>query len=368
MVCRQQTSRHQSLCCLIDAWCIILVFFFFSSRRRHTRSCLVSWARRCVQETDIKEVDQFIQRDEFEFLQKVTEDFQKKLMKIENVGSVTLPYCEDKPSINVYVNSQFNTDTLIPKKFPYADLNGKLKQIDVVIIKDFEPVLHATILNPGDRIMNQVPYPKNAGSLGGRVFHNATNDALFLTCYHVVKSPNQLWNNFNPKCAPNVVDNNVNIASCGRIVFALRDMYLDVAVVQPAPDVVISDLVNGIGIPIHTRQLNGNDRFYHTRVKMFGMMSGLKEGIIYDFGKSVELPYQADPVTPSHKHTLYNVIVIQGKNGQFFSQGGDSGSFIIDDHNYLIGILVGGYGNLSFAMPIETILTETNTKIIQEDL
>eukprot|EP00825_Cyclidium_porcatum_P022096 TRINITY_DN24424_c0_g1_i1.p1 TRINITY_DN24424_c0_g1~~TRINITY_DN24424_c0_g1_i1.p1 ORF type:complete len:104 (+),score=19.68 TRINITY_DN24424_c0_g1_i1:26-337(+) len=25
--------------------------FFFSSRRRHTRSCLVSWARRCVQET-----------------------------------------------------------------------------------------------------------------------------------------------------------------------------------------------------------------------------------------------------------------------------------------------------------------------------
>lgn len=146
---------------------------------------------------NIKEVDQFIQRDEFEFLQKVTEDFQKKLMKIENVGSVTLPYCEDKPSINVYVNSQFNTDTLIPKKFPYADLNGKLKQIDVVIIKDFEPVLHATILNPGDRIMNQVPYPKNAGSLGGRVFHNATNDALFLTCYHVVKSPNQLWNNFN---------------------------------------------------------------------------------------------------------------------------------------------------------------------------
>eukprot|EP00825_Cyclidium_porcatum_P041851 TRINITY_DN5572_c0_g1_i2.p1 TRINITY_DN5572_c0_g1~~TRINITY_DN5572_c0_g1_i2.p1 ORF type:complete len:210 (+),score=16.79 TRINITY_DN5572_c0_g1_i2:14-643(+) len=26
---------------------------FFSSRRRHTRSCLVSWARRCVQETDV---------------------------------------------------------------------------------------------------------------------------------------------------------------------------------------------------------------------------------------------------------------------------------------------------------------------------
>eukprot|EP01016_Furgasonia_blochmanni_P037098 TRINITY_DN4327_c0_g2_i1.p1 TRINITY_DN4327_c0_g2~~TRINITY_DN4327_c0_g2_i1.p1 ORF type:complete len:142 (+),score=36.61 TRINITY_DN4327_c0_g2_i1:3-428(+) len=31
--------------------CISDRSFFFSSRRRHTRSCLVSWARRCVQET-----------------------------------------------------------------------------------------------------------------------------------------------------------------------------------------------------------------------------------------------------------------------------------------------------------------------------
>eukprot|EP01016_Furgasonia_blochmanni_P042623 TRINITY_DN5674_c0_g1_i16.p1 TRINITY_DN5674_c0_g1~~TRINITY_DN5674_c0_g1_i16.p1 ORF type:complete len:289 (+),score=78.12 TRINITY_DN5674_c0_g1_i16:3-869(+) len=31
----------------------IVVVFFFSSRRRHTRSCLVSWARRCVQETGV---------------------------------------------------------------------------------------------------------------------------------------------------------------------------------------------------------------------------------------------------------------------------------------------------------------------------
>eukprot|EP00825_Cyclidium_porcatum_P012774 TRINITY_DN16682_c0_g1_i2.p1 TRINITY_DN16682_c0_g1~~TRINITY_DN16682_c0_g1_i2.p1 ORF type:complete len:272 (+),score=9.26 TRINITY_DN16682_c0_g1_i2:43-858(+) len=30
---------------------LLMCFFFFSSRRRHTRSCLVSWARRCVQET-----------------------------------------------------------------------------------------------------------------------------------------------------------------------------------------------------------------------------------------------------------------------------------------------------------------------------
>eukprot|EP00831_Metopus_contortus_P065273 TRINITY_DN58344_c0_g1_i1.p1 TRINITY_DN58344_c0_g1~~TRINITY_DN58344_c0_g1_i1.p1 ORF type:complete len:133 (+),score=34.90 TRINITY_DN58344_c0_g1_i1:17-415(+) len=39
--------------------CIIYLFircsFFFSSRRRHTRCREVSWARRCVQETDINQ-------------------------------------------------------------------------------------------------------------------------------------------------------------------------------------------------------------------------------------------------------------------------------------------------------------------------
>eukprot|EP00831_Metopus_contortus_P023311 TRINITY_DN20587_c0_g1_i1.p4 TRINITY_DN20587_c0_g1~~TRINITY_DN20587_c0_g1_i1.p4 ORF type:complete len:113 (-),score=22.86 TRINITY_DN20587_c0_g1_i1:446-784(-) len=30
----------------------LYMFFFFSSRRRHTRCREVSWARRCVQETD----------------------------------------------------------------------------------------------------------------------------------------------------------------------------------------------------------------------------------------------------------------------------------------------------------------------------
>eukprot|EP00831_Metopus_contortus_P007338 TRINITY_DN12807_c0_g1_i3.p1 TRINITY_DN12807_c0_g1~~TRINITY_DN12807_c0_g1_i3.p1 ORF type:complete len:143 (+),score=45.08 TRINITY_DN12807_c0_g1_i3:49-477(+) len=36
----------------IEHFCFI--FFFFSSRRRHTRCREVSWARRCVQETELR--------------------------------------------------------------------------------------------------------------------------------------------------------------------------------------------------------------------------------------------------------------------------------------------------------------------------
>eukprot|EP00831_Metopus_contortus_P007926 TRINITY_DN13045_c0_g1_i3.p2 TRINITY_DN13045_c0_g1~~TRINITY_DN13045_c0_g1_i3.p2 ORF type:complete len:168 (+),score=6.23 TRINITY_DN13045_c0_g1_i3:22-525(+) len=38
---------------LVAVGVVLLCFFFFSSRRRHTRCREVSWARRCVQETDI---------------------------------------------------------------------------------------------------------------------------------------------------------------------------------------------------------------------------------------------------------------------------------------------------------------------------
>eukprot|EP01015_Nassula_variabilis_P006046 TRINITY_DN1459_c0_g1_i14.p3 TRINITY_DN1459_c0_g1~~TRINITY_DN1459_c0_g1_i14.p3 ORF type:complete len:125 (-),score=43.53 TRINITY_DN1459_c0_g1_i14:126-500(-) len=46
----------------------ISIIFFFSSRRRHTRFLPVSWARRCVQETETSVSDQKI-------LEKATEIF-----------------------------------------------------------------------------------------------------------------------------------------------------------------------------------------------------------------------------------------------------------------------------------------------------
>eukprot|EP00825_Cyclidium_porcatum_P003272 TRINITY_DN11516_c0_g1_i1.p3 TRINITY_DN11516_c0_g1~~TRINITY_DN11516_c0_g1_i1.p3 ORF type:complete len:179 (-),score=15.30 TRINITY_DN11516_c0_g1_i1:168-704(-) len=54
-------------------------FFFFSSRRRHTRSCLVSWARRCVQETVFGECQsQFqMEKGEQELIRRLKQDDEK---------------------------------------------------------------------------------------------------------------------------------------------------------------------------------------------------------------------------------------------------------------------------------------------------
>eukprot|EP00825_Cyclidium_porcatum_P048006 TRINITY_DN7927_c0_g1_i7.p2 TRINITY_DN7927_c0_g1~~TRINITY_DN7927_c0_g1_i7.p2 ORF type:complete len:192 (+),score=24.69 TRINITY_DN7927_c0_g1_i7:38-613(+) len=63
---------------------VVDFFFFFSSRRRHTRSCLVSWARRCVQETVQIVLHKFIIID---FADQPTKNFLSP-SKVEHVGQV----------------------------------------------------------------------------------------------------------------------------------------------------------------------------------------------------------------------------------------------------------------------------------------
>eukprot|EP00831_Metopus_contortus_P021289 TRINITY_DN19487_c0_g1_i2.p3 TRINITY_DN19487_c0_g1~~TRINITY_DN19487_c0_g1_i2.p3 ORF type:complete len:141 (-),score=5.76 TRINITY_DN19487_c0_g1_i2:198-620(-) len=56
-VCFLFFNRMFQVCC----------FFFFSSRRRHTRCREVSWARRCVQETDPTPMNRLFQNQQLRF-------------------------------------------------------------------------------------------------------------------------------------------------------------------------------------------------------------------------------------------------------------------------------------------------------------
>eukprot|EP00825_Cyclidium_porcatum_P022961 TRINITY_DN25245_c0_g1_i1.p1 TRINITY_DN25245_c0_g1~~TRINITY_DN25245_c0_g1_i1.p1 ORF type:complete len:130 (+),score=28.31 TRINITY_DN25245_c0_g1_i1:33-422(+) len=62
---------------------VVLFFFcfFFSSRRRHTRSCLVSWARRCVQETERVVYKEQIQQDDGQ----IFPEFQGKIQQAKGI-------------------------------------------------------------------------------------------------------------------------------------------------------------------------------------------------------------------------------------------------------------------------------------------
>eukprot|EP00825_Cyclidium_porcatum_P005632 TRINITY_DN1275_c0_g1_i6.p2 TRINITY_DN1275_c0_g1~~TRINITY_DN1275_c0_g1_i6.p2 ORF type:complete len:130 (+),score=27.74 TRINITY_DN1275_c0_g1_i6:72-461(+) len=56
----------------------MIFFFFFSSRRRHTRSCLVSWARRCVQETGLGKYLSILMKMLRLFYKFILQNFKRK--------------------------------------------------------------------------------------------------------------------------------------------------------------------------------------------------------------------------------------------------------------------------------------------------
>eukprot|EP00831_Metopus_contortus_P038734 TRINITY_DN3039_c0_g1_i2.p1 TRINITY_DN3039_c0_g1~~TRINITY_DN3039_c0_g1_i2.p1 ORF type:complete len:415 (-),score=71.07 TRINITY_DN3039_c0_g1_i2:164-1408(-) len=72
-------------------WCLFYFFvFFFSSRRRHTRCREVSWARRCVQETDVRDALGRVERsDDMDYISALESLMKDKTLKmIPTISSI----------------------------------------------------------------------------------------------------------------------------------------------------------------------------------------------------------------------------------------------------------------------------------------
>jgi hypothetical protein len=294
---------------------------------------------------------------EYENISEAIRPQKSQLMEIDNVVSVMLVYDKNRPSLIVHVSKDFDKNQLVPKKV-YYKYNNTDKHIPVKIINDSEPTTHS--FSPTDKIANAKPYPNNEGSMGGKVYNKDNNEPYFLSCYHVVKSPTQDWDDFKKSNDRNVLNHTTGNGSKAEIVEAFRDNEVDVAIMKS--DTNISAFINGIGIPYVWRNLNIDDEVYGTSVRMFGAFSGFSEGTIVDIDLPVKLKYYRDDTDGMEWHQLDNVIAVKGLAGNF-SRPGDSGSFVIDEYNYLIGVLVGGYMSTSYIMPIERVLRRTNTKI-----
>jgi len=307
--------------------------------------------------SNLATVDNYLLEDESNRIENTLLPYKTKLMQIENVVSVSSIFEKEKPILQVHVNSKFSSEDLIPKKVFYTNFKNSQREVQVVLIKDFEPASQGTIY-PSSNIRNSNPYPNNTGSLGGKVFDEITNEEYFISCYHVVKSPSHDWNNFQPNGNETIININDNNSNCGIILKAILDDEVDISIMKPINGYNIKSGISGIGTPYFSRSLNNNDKRFGTKVKMNGMVSGFSVGSIRDISLPVRITYIDGSV-----NLLNNIIFIQALSNDTFSKPGDSGSFVVDEYNYLIGVLVGGYLNTSYVIPIETILKKTKTKI-----
>lgn len=308
---------------------------------------------------NIEAVNAYIRQDEAVRAEAVLAPFKQKLMAVENVVSVSSAFEKNAPILQVHVNKSFKDENLIPKKLFYPGINNLQKEMNVVIIHDGEAITHSAV-SPANAISNANPYPGNAGSVGGKVYDHLTNEPRFMSCYHVVKARSHSWENFQPtgdETIQHVID---EYRDCGLIIEAIRDDEVDIAVMMATNGYEIAGSINGIGTPYFSRELTINDKIYKTRVRMQGMVSGYRTGYIIDINVPVRIRYM-----DGSRHQLNRIICIRADINEAFSKPGDSGSFIVDEYDYLVGVLVGGNENVSYVIPIETIFTKTNTKLIK---
>lgn len=295
-------------------------------------------------------------------LMAAADKFKQDMIKVPNVSTVSLNTDNTVPQIEVHVSKNFDDNSLVPTKLFYVGSNNQNAAVLVNIIRDFDPVVHAQLW-PANSILNKSPYPDNRGSVGGKVYDFSTNEPYFLSCYHVVKSPQHDWN-FSPVGNESILEFTTGNL-CGQIVKAIRDDQIDAAIMRAVDDYQIMDGINGIGVPHFTRDINSDDKKYKTGVKMFG---GLTQQLVGGYVMDINVPanilyFKDDHSNNTEYHRLENLIYIKSNDPTPFSQGGDSGSMVIDEYNYLIGILLGGQGNISFVIPFSTIATRLNLKI-----
>ncbi len=123
---------------------------------------------------------------------------------------------------------------------------------------------------------------------------------------------------------------------------------VDAALARPNNPDIFTPHIFEIGRPKGSRAAH-----LGTSVKKSGRTTGLTEGRIQQIDVTTSVDYNGKTAT---------------FNGQMMAGGmsapGDSGSAVLDDENFVVGLLFAGSGNSTLITPIEQVLTALNVEIV----
>jgi hypothetical protein len=301
---------------------------------------------------NLSDIDEYIQGNDVKKLKIFLEDTFKPIQ-----GYYFNEVDYENQTIKVYVKKG---TTGIQNTIPFKPLTGKTTIFKIQLIEDEIKTLGLTI-KPSDEIANQDSY-RNAlkGSIGYPVIRNSDNKKFILTCYHAVWNENHDWDIFLPIGKEDVV-HPINGSAIGKIKFAIKNSRLDVALIEPNNDVTLDDKIPLLNIPKAIRKIDETDKKRKTTVSIKSAINinAVTTGYVYDVDISANIKYP-----DGQSRTLNNLIRITPTNNTTFSIGGDSGSLVVDEWNYAVGIIVAGNEkDISFMIPIATIFESLNLKL-----
>jgi len=283
---------------------------------------------------------------------------------------------QEKSRFEEYISSKFNKPGVFPESdfenkrivvyvsdpsisFPqivfYKTSLGKIWEIQVERVESPGIGTLSLPLFPSSEIANQTPYASLRGTLGHFVKSINSTNIFLLTCYHVVWNQHD-WDHFRP-IEREIVVHPSNGQEIGTIYAALKNASVDAVLINPGDIEMLGEILD-VGLVQYDRPLNSGD--IGLRVRMRGNTLGYMEGYIAGLNKYANILY------PDRKYrTLNNLILVKTKDGTPFSAEGDSGSFIVDDFGYAVGMLVAGdQKSLSFAIPFSILREQLNIEIL----
>lgn len=208
-----------------------------------------------------------------------------------------------------------------------------------------------------------ISQPDNWGTLGVLVKpidNNSSKRYLLTCCHNVVKPIRKISESESHQIKVGTID--TKTTEIGTVFKADRDHEMDAALVEiDIEDKKITNSVPQMGNPQKPRQLLNKDAGNLT-VFIYGAKSGVKnksvsKGVVTSIYNTIKVTYG------NEEFTLINIIAISN-NGKAISQSGDSGACILDSDNNVIGIVVAGNSQVTYALPITTLLTKLNVQLI----
>ncbi len=196
-----------------------------------------------------------------------------------------------------------------------------------------------------------------AGTLGAVVVDNATNQHAALTNFHVA-CVDSTWAVGNRMVQPSRIDTGVvPTDEFGAIARAVLSAHVDGAVVSidsgRASSAAVAEIgtIKGskaatLGMPVRKRG--------RTTGLTYGSVDGLSLAVNIDYGDGIGVKTLTDQIS----------IAADTTKNAMFSDHGDSGSVIVDDNGYVVGLLFAGAGAGTVANPIASVLSELNVSML----
>ncbi len=276
-------------------------------------------------------------------------------MAIESVKAIGIKSNERGYYFEVTVDKN---SPKIEANYQYLMNDGTYQEIPIEII----------VLAENDKIIAQnvdlsakvfaINNPNNWGTMGVIVkpLDNSSNKRYLLTCCHNVVMPiRKISENEQNQIKVGTID--TTTTEIGTVFKADRDHEMDAALIEIDPHKInVNNYIPNNGTPQEVKELVNSDR-NNLKVYIYGAKSGAKEGIITSLYNEIKITYNS-----SDEFTIVDTIAISN-NGLSITEGGDSGSCVVDSKNNVIGLVVAGNSKTTYVQPIQTLLYKFKVKL-----